>query len=262
MKKRLDVIVSEKFEMSRTKAQALIMAGEVLVDEKVFDKVGQTLDEEVGVELKQKLPYVSRGALKLEKAYREFGLDFKGKVICDVGASTGGFTDFSLQNGAAKVYAIDTGKGQIDQKLRDDARVILMENTNIREVEKLPETIDFFVIDVSFISLKKVLPAVQKIGLNSSLRGEKIDEAILRSPRSARDDKRAGVVALIKPQFEVGKEIADKTKGIIKDQKLQLEVVEQIGNFAEELGYKVQALTDSPITGAKGNKEFLIYLTS
>jgi 23S rRNA (cytidine1920-2'-O)/16S rRNA (cytidine1409-2'-O)-methyltransferase len=184
------------------------------------------------------MPYVSRGALKLERAYKEFGLDFKDMIICDVGSSTGGFTDFALQNGAKKVYAIDTGKGQIAQKLHDDSRVILLENTNIKSVGSLPEKIDFFVIDVSFISLTKVLGPCRTI------------------------DDTADIIALIKPQFEVGKAIADKTKGIIKDPEAQMETVKKIGDFAESLEYTVEAITDSPITGAKGNKEFLIYLRS
>lgn len=236
MKQRLDLIVSEKENISREKAQKLIMAGHVLVDKIVVDKVGIQIDDKSEIYVKESFPYVSRGALKLEKAYQEFNLNFTDKVICDVGASTGGFTDFALQHGAAKVFAIDTGYGQIAQKLRDDERVILLEKTNIKNVASLPEKIDFFVIDVSFISLKQVLPAVQKI------------------------DKNAQVVALIKPQFEVGKQIADKTKGVIKDDAIRLAVVEEIGAFAESIGYQVLGLTDSPIEGAKGNKEYLLWL--
>ncbi len=238
MKKRLDLIVSEKENISHEKAQKLIMAGHVLVDKIVVDKVGIQIDVNSEIFVKEAFPYVSRGALKLEKAHQEFELDFQNKVICDVGASTGGFTDFALQHGASKVYAIDTGYGQIDQKLRDDKRVVLMEKTNIKNVGSLPKSIDFFVIDVSFISLKQVLPAVQKI------------------------DGKAQVIALIKPQFEVGRKIADKNKGIIKDEEIRLEVVKEIGAFAESIGYKVLGLVESPIEGAKGNKEFLIYLTS
>lgn len=237
MKQRLDVLVSEKENISREKAQKLIMAGHVLVDKRVVDKVGIQIDDKLPISVKEVFPYVSRGALKLEKAYQEFDLDFKDKVICDVGASTGGFTDFALQKGAVKVYAVDTGYGQIDQKLRGDGRIVLMEKTNIKNVESLPEPIDYFVIDVSFISLKQVLPAVQRI------------------------DKDAQVVALIKPQFEVGKIIADKNKGVIKDDVIRLEVAKEIGGFAEKIGYKVLGLVESPIEGAKGNKEFLLYLS-
>lgn len=242
MKKRLDILVAEREKVSRAKAQALILAGQVLIDGKMIDKAGTEVDEKAEIKIKEKFPYVSRGALKLEAAAKEFKIDFKNKIVCDVGASTGGFTDFALQNGAKKVYAIDTGYGQIDQRLRKDSRVILMERTNIKSVELLPEPIDIFVIDVSFISLKQVLPAVRKIMTN---------------------DKRpmtGNIVALVKPQFEVGKAVADKYKGIIKDEKIQLNIVEEIGQFAESLGYKVQGLIKSPITGAKGNKEFLMWL--
>lgn len=236
MKKRLDILVSEQENVSRAKAQAMIMAGEVLVEEKPAAKSGQEFEETSKVRVKEKSPYVSRGALKLKQAVEEFGLVFKDKVVADIGASTGGFTDFSLQNGAKRVFAVDTGRGQIAQKLRDDERVVLLENTNIKEVDSLPEKIDFFVVDVSFISLKKVLPAIKKI------------------------DEGAEVIALIKPQFEVGKEIADKTKGVIKDTEIQMEVVKKMGEFSEALGYKVEGLTESPIQGAKGNIEFLMYL--
>jgi 23S rRNA (cytidine1920-2'-O)/16S rRNA (cytidine1409-2'-O)-methyltransferase len=236
MKKRLDILVAEQESISREKAQALIMAGEVLVGGQPATKAGQNFETDVDIQIKQKFPYVSRGALKLEKAARDFGIDFKDRIVADIGASTGGFTDFSLQNGAAKVFAIDTGRGQIAQKLRDDDKVFLFENTNIKDVKELPEKIDFFVVDVSFISLTKVLPSLKTI------------------------DPSAGVIALVKPQFEVGKEIADKTKGVIRDSSLQMDVVKKIGEFAENLEYRVEALTESPIEGAKGNKEFLILL--
>lgn len=236
MKKRLDILVSEKERISRAKAQGLIMAGEILVDGKPAIKAGQEFEENTEITVKEKFPYVSRGALKLKKAVEEFKIDLSGKVVADIGASTGGFTDYSLQSGAKKVYAIDTGKGQIAQKLRDNNRVVLFENTNIKEVDSLPEKVDFFVVDVSFISLKKVLPALKRI------------------------DGGAKVIALIKPQFEVGKSVADKTRGIIKDSGIQMKVVEEIGKYSEELGYEVEAITTSPIEGAKGNKEFLIYL--
>jgi 23S rRNA (cytidine1920-2'-O)/16S rRNA (cytidine1409-2'-O)-methyltransferase len=236
MKQRLDMLVAQKAGISREKAQALIMAGVVFVDAQKATKSGQSYSEDIELDIKETSPYVSRGALKRQKAYLDFDLDFTGKVICDVGASTGGFTDFALQNGATKVYAIDTGKGQIAQKLHDDPRVTLLENTNIKSVESLPEKIDFFVIDVSFISLTKVLPSCRTI------------------------EDSARVIALIKPQFEVGKVIADKNRGIIKDSQIQLDTVKKIGDFAESIGYSVKALSESPITGAKGNKEYLIYL--
>lgn len=242
MKKRLDILVAKKEGISRKKAQSLIMAGSVLVEGKVSDKSGTSIDEGLGITIKESFPYVSRGALKLERAVLDFKINLKDKIVCDVGASTGGFTDYSLQSGAKNVFAIDTGYGQIDQKLREDARVILMEKTNIKKVEELPEKIDIFVIDVSFISLTKVLPAIKKI-IDCSNKGKETD-----------------VVALIKPQFEVGKEIADKTRGVIKDNKIQLDTVSKIGEFAEEIGFKVKGITESPIKGAKGNREFLIYI--
>ena len=238
MKKRLDVLVFEKgYAKSREDAKRLILSGNVLIGDHVSDKVGTRVDEDVEIMIKERMPYVSRGALKLEKAYTEFNLDFEDKIICDIGSSTGGFTDFVLQHDAKKVYAIDVGYGQLEQKLREDARVVVMERTNIREVESLSEEIDTFVIDVSFISLKRVLPIVKKLVNDNS-----------------------EVVALIKPQFEVGKRIADKCKGVIKDEGIQNEVVEDIKEFSEELGFDILGLTDSPIKGAKGNKEFLIYL--
>lgn len=236
MKKRLDILASERLNISRAKAQALIMAGAIFVDEKMMTKAGTEIDESASIRAKETSPYVSRGALKLKEAVEKFGIDLKGKIMADIGASTGGFTDYSLQNGAYKVYAIDTGKGQIAQKLREDKRVILFENTNIKEVAVLPEPIDFFVVDVSFISLTKVLPVLQRI------------------------DPEAQIIALIKPQFEVGKEIADRYRGIIRESKIQKEIVENISKFAQDLGYNIEGLTDSPIEGARGNKEFLIYL--
>lgn len=236
MKQRLDILVSEKFNISRSKAQAIIMAGEIFVDGVISTKAGENIAEDREITLKTPFPYVSRGATKIEQAVTEFKIELSGKIICDIGASTGGFTDFCLQNGAVKIYAIDTGYGQLDQKLREDSRVINMERTNIKNIDSLPDPIDIFVIDVSFISLKKVLPQCKQI------------------------EAGAPAVALIKPQFEVGKSIADKTKGVIRDETIRQAVVADISNFAESLGYEISGLTESPITGAKGNKEFLIYL--
>lgn len=236
MKKRIDILLSDKLQITRAKSQAMIMAGEISVQDKLITKSGQEFPEDVKIIVKNKFPYVSRGALKIEKAINEFKIDLKDKIICDIGASTGGFTDYVLQNGSKKVYAIDTGYGQLDQKLRNDSRVINMERTNIRDIHCLPEEIDLFVIDVSFISLKKVLPQCKKISEHSS------------------------VLALIKPQFEVGKKIADKTKGVIKDESIRTNVVSEISDFSKSLGYKIQGVVESPITGAKGNVEFLIYL--
>jgi 23S rRNA (cytidine1920-2'-O)/16S rRNA (cytidine1409-2'-O)-methyltransferase len=238
MKKRLDQLLYDKgLTESRTKAQALIMAGQVLIEGKIVDKVGQKVPEEIEVELKEKFPYVSRGALKLEKAYQEFNLDFQDKTLCDIGSSTGGFTDFALKNGASKVYAVDVGTGQLDQKLREDSRVNVMERTDFREIE-LNEEIDYFVCDVSFISLKRIIPKIKEL--------EK--------------DHQSEVILLIKPQFEAGKKDVSKGKGVIKDESIHKEVIEEIKSFAVNEGFKVKGLVTSPITGAKGNKEFLIWL--
>ncbi len=268
MKKRIDVLLTEKgFAESRAKAQAFLLLGQVYVDAKKVDKAGTLIEDNASLELRERFPYVSRGALKIQKAYEEFGLDFNEKVICDIGASTGGFTDFVLQHGAKKVYAIDVGYGQLEQKLRENSRVHVMERTNFREIDSWDdfskrvilarpgskkyknesnfgqtrmtvERINFFVCDVSFISLKKIIPQIKKI----------VDYPI-------------ECVLLIKPQFEVGKEIADKTKGVIKNEEIQRSVVEDIAEFSEEQRFHVEGITDSPITGAKGNKEFLIYLS-
>ncbi len=267
MKKRIDILLVDKgFAGTRTKAQAMLMSGSVFIGGQRVDKVGTLVEETAEVEIREKFPYVSRGALKIEKAYEEFDLNFQDKVICDIGSSTGGFTDFALQHGAKKVFAVDVGYGQLDRKLREDSRVVVMEKTNFRDIESRDdfskrviltcpgsknhvknadsgqarmtiEKIDYFVCDVSFISLKKIIPQIKKIADYST-------ECIL----------------LIKPQFEVGKEIADKTKGVIRDEEIQRAVVEDIAKFAESSGFRVQGITDSPITGAKGNKEFLLWL--
>ena len=246
-KKRIDILLVEKgLAESRTKAQAYLLSGQVIVFGKRVDKAGTLIDEGSEVEVKERFPYVSRGALKLQKAYEEFGFDFKDKVICDIGSSTGGFTDFALARGAKKVYAIDVGYGQLDQKLRNNPAVINMERTNIRDVKSLPEPIDIFTIDVSFISLKQVLQIVKQL--------------IKKRMTNDKRQKTCDIVALIKPQFEVGKKIADKYKGVIKDEKIQSGVVDDISKFAKELGFGAKGIPESPILGAKGNKEFLIWL--
>lgn len=237
-KKRIDILITEKgLVESRGKAQALLMSGQIFIDGKRVDKAGTLVDEGAEIEVKERFPYVSRGALKIEKAYEEFGLDFEGKVVCDIGSSTGGFTDFALVHGAKKVYAIDVGYGQLDQKLREDSRVVVMEKTNFRNISEFSDKIDFFVCDVSFISLKKIIPKIKEIV-----------------------DYSTQAVLLIKPQFEVGKEIADKCKGVVKDEEVHAGAVEDIAKFAEDSGFQVKGLAESPITGAKGNKEFLIWL--
>lgn len=240
MKKRLDVLVFEKgFAESREKAKAFIMAGEVYVDNQKADKCGQSYDENANIEFRGKAPkYVSRGGLKLEKAIENFSLNLKGKITMDIGASTGGFTDCMLQNGAEKVYSIDVGYGQLAWKLRNDPRVVNLERTNMRNVtsEQIPDKIDFFSIDVSFISLRLLLPVARNL---------------------LSDDAEA--VCLIKPQFEAGREKVGK-KGVVRDPAVHVEVVRGIYEFCLKNGYSVLNLDFSPIKGPEGNIEYLIHL--
>lgn len=243
MKKRIDILVSEKTGATRTKSQAMIMAGQVFVEGKLIDKPGTIICTTASIEIKEKFPYVSRGALKLEKAAKKFKIDFNNKVICDIGSSTGGFTDYVLQKNVKKVYAIDVGYGQLAQKIRENKKVCVMERTNIKNVNSLPEPIDIFLVDVSFISLKKVLPQVLKINENFKLK-----------------NVNSSVIALVKPQFEVGKKIADKFRGIIRDKEIQNQVIAEVKEFAESLGFIIVDETESPIKGARGNREFLLYL--
>lgn len=239
MKERLDILlVKRNLAPSREKAKAIIMSGSVFVDGQREDKAGSSFPEEVQIEVRgHTLPYVSRGGLKLEKALANFDVTVEGKVCTDVGASTGGFTDCMLKNGAAKVYAIDVGRGQLDWKLRQDERVVCMEKTNIRYVtpEDIGEPVDFSSVDVSFISLSKVLPAIH---------------GYLR--------ERGEVVALIKPQFEAGRENVGK-KGVVRDPAVHLEVIAGVLDFANEIGYAVQHLSYSPIKGPNGNIEYLAH---
>ncbi len=241
MKDRLDVLMARQgLAASRQKAQALIMEGVVYVNGQKEEKAGSQFDDEKSIiEVRgNTLPYVSRGGLKLEKAIEVFGIDPSGKICMDVGASTGGFTDCMLQNGAEKVYAIDVGHGQLDWKLRQDDRVVCMEKTNIRYVvpEDIPGRIDLCSIDVSFISLSKVLGPVKA----------------LLGPG-------ASVVALIKPQFEAGREKVGK-KGVVRDPATHTEVIEMVEGYAHENGLSVEGLTWSPIKGPEGNIEYLIWL--
>lgn len=224
---------------SRSRAQALIMSGEVYVNGQKCDKAGTTFEETVQIELRGGSRYVSRGGLKLEKALRDFGIDPTGFVCSDSGASTGGFTDCLLQNGAAKVFAIDVGYGQLAWSVRTDPRVVCMERTNIRYVtpEQLGEPLDLSVIDVSFISLRIVLPAIR---------------ALLKPTGQ--------VVCLIKPQFEAGKEKVGK-KGVVRDPKVHEEVLENFLRLARELELTVLNLTFSPVRGPEGNIEFLGHLS-
>ncbi len=240
-KKRLDVLLTERgLAESRQKAQAVIMAGQVFWRGKRMDKAGASVPEDAELEVRGGLKYVSRGGLKLEKAMETFDLpDLKGVIAIDAGASTGGFTDCMLQNGAARVYAVDVGYGQLAWSLRSDPRVVCMERTNVRYLTKedIPEALDFGSVDVSFISLRLILPAI---------RG-------LMKPDGE-------LVCLIKPQFEAGREKVGK-KGVVRDRKVHLEVLEQFLRHAEECGFHVKDLTYSPIRGPEGNIEYLGHLT-
>lgn len=240
MKKRLDVLVYEKgLAPSREKAKAIIMAGQVYADNQKADKCGTVYDETVNIEVRgNAMPYVSRGGYKLEKAMESFKLDLNGKITMDIGASTGGFTDCMLQNGAKKVYAVDVGYGQLAWKLRTDERVVNLERTNMRKVtrEQVPDPIDFFSVDVSFISLRLILPVARELMADN-----------------------AQAVCLIKPQFEAGREKVGK-KGVVRDPMVHEEVVEGILKFCLDNGFDVLGLDYSPIKGPEGNIEYLIYL--
>jgi len=239
-KERIDkLLVDRGLVQSRERARALIMAGQVVVADHVAEKAGQMVPVEAEVRLKgEMLPFVSRGGLKLQKALDEFSIDVTGLVALDVGASTGGFTDCLLQRGAAKILAVDVGYGQLAWKLRLDERVVNLEKTNIRYLtpDKLPEVPDIAVIDASFISLAKVLPATM---------------ALLKD--------KGVIIALIKPQFEVGRGEVGKS-GVVRDAEKHREVIATIKSLAESLGLEVKGVTESPIQGPKGNREFLIIM--
>ncbi|MGE5329669.1 MAG: TlyA family RNA methyltransferase [Deltaproteobacteria bacterium] len=241
MKKRIDILLVEKGHIqSRERAQTEIMAGNVFVNGQRVDKAGERYDEEIEIEVRGKaIPYVSRGGLKLEKALAAFGLDLKGKTCIDVGASTGGFTDCMLKNGAVKVFSIDVGYGQLAWELRQDKRVVCMDRTNIRYVEPrhIGEPVDFCSIDVSFISLTIVLPAVIKLLKDN---GE--------------------IVCLVKPQFEAGRDKVGK-KGVVRDIEVHKEVLYKVLNWANNNGLIFKGLDHSPIKGPEGNIEYLVYFS-
>ena len=240
-KKRLDVLLTERlYAETRSKAQAIIMSGNVYVNGQKADKPGMSFEETVEIEVRGAVcPYVSRGGLKLEKALRDFGVKPEGFVCSDSGASTGGFTDCLLQQGAKKVFAIDVGYGQLDWKIRSDERVVVMERTNIRYVtpEDLGEPLDLSVIDVSFIGLEIVLPTIKT----------------LLKPTGQ-------VLCLIKPQFEAGKENVGK-KGVVRDPKIHQMVLDNFVSLVDGLGFKILGLTFSPVKGPAGNIEFLGHLS-
>ena len=258
MKERLDVLlVKRNLADSREKAKAIIMSGNVFVEGQREDKAGTTFPEEVNIEVRgHVLPYVSRGGLKLEKAMKEFHVTVDGKVCTDVGSSTGGFTDCMLQNGAKKVFAIDVGRGQLDWKLRQDPRVVCMEKTNIRYVtpEDIGEPVDFSSIDVSFISLTKVEPIEF-----SSIDVAFISLTKVLEPVKALLTPDGEVVALIKPQFEAGREKVGK-KGVVREKSTHHEVIEKVTEFAVSIGFSVLEITFSPIKGPEGNIEYLVHL--
>lgn len=238
-KERLDILIAQRgLAESRERAKAYIMAGVVYVNGQKEDKAGLKVDVTALIEVREKMRYVSRGGFKLEKAMAQFPIRLEDKVCMDVGASTGGFTDCMLQNGAVKVYSIDVGHGQLAWKLRTDERVVCMEKTNMRYVthEQILEEIDFSSIDVSFISLTKILLPVYNL---IKEQGE--------------------VVALIKPQFEAGREQVEK-HGVVKDPKVHKQVITHVWAYAKSIGFSIQGLDFSPIKGPEGNIEYLIYL--
>lgn len=241
LKERLDtLLVRQGYYESREKAKRAIMAGIVFVNGQKSDKAGNMIDTEAEIFVKENIcPYVSRGGLKLEKSIKMFNLDLTDDVCMDIGASTGGFTDCMLQNGAVRVYAVDVGYGQLDWKLRNDERVVNMEKCNVRylDPETIAEPVDFISIDVSFISLKLIFPVAAQL----------LD-----------DD--GHIVCLVKPQFEAGREQVGK-KGIVRDRKVHEEVIENVIKYAADNGLYPHGLTFSPVTGAKGNIEYLLYLS-
>ncbi len=239
-KKRLDILLVERgIAPSREKAKSMIMSGDVYVDGLREDKAGSSFPDSVQIEYRgEKLKYVSRGGLKLEKAVSSFGLSLNGLICMDIGASTGGFTDCMLQNGAAKVYSIDVGYGQLAWSLRNDGRVVCMEKTNFRYLTRddIPDTPDFASVDVSFISLSKILPAAADI---LSKNGE--------------------MVCLIKPQFEAGRELVGK-KGVVREASVHEDVIRSCLKYAEDNGFHILGLDFSPIKGPEGNIEYLMYI--
>ncbi len=237
MRKRLDVLLVERgLAETRERAQELIRAGEVIIHGRVMDKAAAQVDSAAAIVIREPLPYVSRGGYKLAGALDAFNIDPRAWVCADLGASTGGFTDVLLQRGAARVYALDVGYGQLAWKLRQDPRVIVMDRVNARRLERLPEPIDLVVIDVSFISLELILPPAKHL---LQTRGE--------------------IIALIKPQFEAGRAQVGRG-GIVRDPQIHAQVIEKITRAAATLGLERRGLIQSPIQGTEGNTEFLIHL--
>ena len=249
-KVRLDMLLVERgLAESRAKAQALIMAGQVRVADQVALKPATTVDAKATLTVDSGPRFVSRGGEKLDAALEAFAIDVKGLVCADVGASTGGFTDCLLQRGAAKVYAIDVGKGILHWKLRNDKRVIVMEQTNARFVESLPEQVALVTVDASFISLKILLPVIKRWFFHLS----SFDK---RKMKEERND----IVALIKPQFEAGKKDVSRGDGVIRDPEIHRQVLLDVLGFAQTEGFRIHGLIKSPLLGPKGNAEFLVWL--
>ena len=245
-KMRLDLLIVERgLAESRAKAQALIMAGQVRVAGQMVNRAAANYPNDVDVTVDRGPRFVSRGGEKLEAALLTFPLDVAGRICADVGASTGGFTDCLLQHKASKVYAIDVGKGILHWKLRTDPRVVVMEETNARYVEKLPEPVSLVTIDASFISLKILLPVVK---------------GWLPSPPAPPLSAEGSVIALIKPQFEAGRKVTAKGDGVIRDPEIHRQVLVDVLTFAQNEGFGVRGLVKSPLTGPKGNVEFLVML--
>ncbi|MFH1908325.1 MAG: TlyA family RNA methyltransferase [Chloroflexota bacterium] len=244
---RLDVLLVERgLAESRAKAQALIMAGQVRVDGQVANRAASNVSNDANVTVDSGQRFVSRGGEKLDAALEAFGIEVTGRVCVDVGASTGGFTDCLLQRGAAKVYAIDVGKGILHWKLRNNPRVVVMEETNARYVEKLPEAVELVTIDASFISLKILLPVIKGL--------------LLPSPFGRGAGGEGEIIALIKPQFEAGRADVSKGDGVIRNPEIHRQVLTDVLAFAQNEGLGVRGLIKSPLTGPKGNVEFLAWL--
>lgn len=256
-KARLDILLVERgLAESRAKAQALVMAGQVRVDGQVVDRPASNFTTDANISVVGGPRFVSRGGDKLEAALTGFPVDATGRVCADVGSSTGGFTDCLLQHGAAKVYAIDVGKGLLHWKLRTDPRVVVMEETNARFVEKLPEAVSLVTIDASFISLKILLPVVKNWFVPTPLAPSGHSPHL----RSKWGEPEGGVLALIKPQFEAGRKETAKNKGVIRDAAVHRSVLTGVLTFAQEQGFAVRGLRHSPVIGPKGNVEFLAWL--
>ncbi|MBU4225789.1 MAG: TlyA family RNA methyltransferase [Chloroflexi bacterium] len=247
VKTRLDVLLVERgLAESRAKAQALIMAGQVRVDGQVANRAASNVSNDANVTVDSGQRFVSRGGEKLDAALEAFGIEVTGRVCVDVGASTGGFTDCLLQRGAAKVYAIDVGKGILHWKLRNNPRMVVMEETNARYVEKLPEAVELVTIDASFISLKILLPVIKGW--------------LLPSPFGRGAGGEGEIIALIKPQFEAGRKDVSKGDGVIRNSEIHRQVLTDVLAFAQNEGLGVRGLIKSPLTGPKGNVEFLAWL--